>query len=126
LQLTDLEQRVMKVVWMRGGKATVNEVLQDWEEPEKPGYTTVLKVLQILEDKGAVRHRRSGKAYTYIAKVSREQSLRHTLGKVVSDFFGGDRLALASNLISDTDISRDELEAIKKVIADKEQEMKDG
>ena len=111
---------------MRGGKATVNEVLQDWEEPEKPGYTTVLKVLQILEDKGAVRHRRSGKAYTYIAKVSREQSLRHTLGKVVSDFFGGDRLALASNLISDTDISRDELEAIKKVIADKEQEMKDG
>jgi predicted transcriptional regulator len=115
----------MKVVWKRGGEATVNEILQDWEEPVVPGYTTVLKVLQILEGKRAVKHRRTGKAYTYIAKVSRDESLRHSVKKVVADFFGGNRMALASSLIADSDITREELDVIKKAIADREQEMKD-
>jgi len=124
LQLTELERRIMKVVWKRGGEATVNEILQDWEEAGSTGYTTVLKVLQILEGKRAVKHRRTGKAYTYIAKVSRENRCA-TREEGVADFFGGNRMALASSLIADSDITREELDVIKKAIADREQEMKD-
>jgi BlaI family transcriptional regulator, penicillinase repressor len=123
LQLTELERKVMSVVWERGGKATVHEILEGWQETDVPGYTTVLKILQILEQKGVVKHRRDGRAYTYIAKVSRTTSARTTIKKVVTEFFGGNRMALACNLIADSKITSEELEAIKKLIADKEKDL---
>ena len=111
MQLTELESKVMKVVWEKSGKATVNEILENWKEPKVPKYTTVLKVLQILEEKGIVRHKKVGKAYKYIAKMTKKDSFRYNLKKLVTDFFGGDKILLASNLISDSEFTTEELEA---------------
>lgn len=123
LNLTELESKVMKVVWKLAGKATVNEILENWEEPKEPKYTTILKIFQILEEKGVVRHRKKGKAYIYIAKMSKNDSLSHNLKKVINDFFGGKKALLACTLISDTDFSRNELEELKRAIAEKERNL---
>lgn len=123
LKLTDLETKVMKIVWNLSGKATVNEILERWEDAKIPKYTTVLKILQILEEKGVVRHKKKGKAYVYVAKVSRADSLRNHLKKVTNDFFGGKRVLFASNLISESEFSPDELREIKRAIAQKEKEL---
>jgi BlaI family transcriptional regulator, penicillinase repressor len=123
VQLTELESKVMKVVWDLAGKATVNEILEKWEDPKVPKYTTVLKILQILEEKEVVRHRKKGKAYVYVARMSRNDSLRHNLKKVIKDFFGGNRVLLANSLISDTEFTPDELEKLKRAIAEKEKGM---
>jgi BlaI family transcriptional regulator, penicillinase repressor len=125
LNLTDLESRVMKVVWNLSGKATVTEILENWEDPKVPKYTTVLKIFQILEEKGVVRHKKKGKAYIYVAKMSRDDSLQHNLKKVVNDFFGGNKVLLASSLISETEFTPEELEGIKKAIAEKEKGKRD-
>jgi len=126
LNLTKLESKVMKIVWKLSAKATVNEILENWEDPKIPKYTTVLKIFQILEEKGVVRHRKKGKAYIYIAKMSKNDSLSHNLMKVINDFFGGKKALLASTLISDTEFSPDELEELKRVIAEKERMLKNG
>jgi len=122
LNLTDLESKVMNVVWDLSGKATVNQILQNWKHEKVPKYTTVLKILQILEEKGVVGHRKKGKAYLYIARMSKGDSLSHNLKKVINDFFGGKKALLASTLISDTRFTEEELQELKEVIAQKEKE----
>ena len=69
---TDRELEVLKVLW-RHGEATVREVYQHINEGgAKLAYTTVLSLLQVMEQKGLVRHRRNGKAYLYAAEAQRD------------------------------------------------------
>jgi predicted transcriptional regulator len=113
-------------LWALDNKATVNDIIANWTDDDKPGYTTVLKMLQIMEEKRIVGHRRKGRAYTYIAKVSKDDSLKHNLSKVISDFFGGNRILLANSLIEEESFSKEELDGIKKMIARKEKVIRNG
>ncbi len=116
MKLTELESKVMRVLWHLGGSATVNAVLEAWEETPAPGYTTVLKVLQILEKKRAVRHRRKGRAYVYVSRLSRDESVRGLFHKLTTEFFGGSRLALACSLIEEGQLTEDELAELRELI----------
>ena len=126
VKLTELELKVMRVLWELDGAATVNAVLDAWTDGEQPGYTTVLKVLQILEGKKVVRHRRKGRAYVYIARVSRDESLKGLLQRVSNEFFGGSRIALASSLIREGEFSADELAGLRKLIDHRRKEDADA
>jgi BlaI family transcriptional regulator, penicillinase repressor len=86
---TDRELETLKVLWQRG-EATVRDVWREMTAAENDlAYTTVLSLLQVMEQKGLVGHKRVGKAYAYFAKVRREPTVRKLAGGFLDKVFDG-------------------------------------
>ena len=124
IKVTDLELAVLQGIWDQDNLATVNEVLERWNDPKPPGYTTVLKTLQKMEDKGIVGHQSQGRKYAYYANVSKEQIANKRLATIVERVFAGNPLSFAQYFLNSQDFDAEELKALKRLIADKEKEMK--
>ena len=121
LNLTEAELRLMNIVWDKG-TATVGEVAAAL--PGEPGlaYNTVLTTLRILEQKGYVRHTkpREGRAFVYRAVVGRKQASRNAVRHVVRRFFANSPELLVLNLLDDGDLSEQELQNIRNLLAEGE------
>lgn len=113
--LTEVEQRVMEVLWERGS-GTVSEVLAAMDSEKPPAFNTVQTILRILEQKKYVRHKEEGRAFRYLPLVDRAQASRNAVHSVVRRFFGSPG-ALALNLLQSEDLHPDELERIRQLIA---------
>ena len=105
--LTRQELHIMKVVWERTA-ATVKDVCEVLSRNKPTAYTTVLTLMGILEDKGALTHIRSGRAYVYKPLLSRHQATRNQVRDVMVRFFDGDPEKLIANVL-DNEISDPEL-----------------
>jgi BlaI family penicillinase repressor len=112
---TDRELDVMSVLWAKGS-ATVAEVREALTD--ELGYTSVLKVLQILEMKGAVSHESEGRAYRYSPRVQPDEAGTTALKRIVDKIFHGSAELLLARLISDRDIPPDELERMRSLLDD--------
>lgn len=86
--LTRQELLIMKVVWDKGA-ASVKEVCDVISQKKATAYTTILTLMGILEDKGALTHVRAGRAYIYKPLLSRQQATKNQLHDVVTRFFDG-------------------------------------
>ena len=113
---SELERQVLRRLWDLGG-ATVHEVLAGWHEGPTPGYTTVLKVLQILETKGRVAHEKAGRSYRYRALLERAEASKGRFRELLHGFFGGDRLSLVNSLIDEMDLSAREIADLRRKLA---------
>lgn len=113
---SELERQVLRRLWDLGG-GTVHEVLEGWREGPRPGYTSVLKVLQILETKGAVGHEKAGRSYRYRALLERAEASRGTIRELLHGFFGGDRLGLVNSLLDEVDLSPREIADLRRKLA---------
>jgi BlaI family transcriptional regulator, penicillinase repressor len=113
---TELELKVLGHLWDLGGAGTVREVLAAWAGKPTPAYTTVLKVLQIMEGKGYVAHARDGRSYRYAALLERQEHSRGRLRDVLEKIFRGNRLELVSSLVEEMDLTRDEIREVKKML----------
>ena len=116
--LTDSELRLMQVIWDRG-QATAGEVLETLPDANV-AYTTVLNTLRILETKGYVKHSKDGKAFVYHPVVGRNQARSAALRHLVSRFFSGSPQLLVSNLIEEAQLSKRDLQRIRKLIEESE------
>jgi BlaI family transcriptional regulator, penicillinase repressor len=110
---SDRELDVMSVLW-REGSGTVAEVREAL--PDEVGYTTVLKILQILEEKGHVRHEKEGRAHRYHPTVDPAEAGGSALKRVVNKIFHGSAELTLARLISDRDISPAELERMRRLL----------
>jgi predicted transcriptional regulator len=117
---TERELEALKVLWDRG-QATVRDIADamNANSLERGGdelaYTTVLSLLQVMEQKGLVRHQKVGKAYVYIPRVERQSTFRSLAGSFLEKVFDGAVAeylvhALESKRLSDAEL--DELEAM--------------
>jgi predicted transcriptional regulator len=113
--LTEVEQRLMEIVWATG-PATVGQVVDALPELDRPAYNTVQTMMKILERKGYVKHRAEGRAFVYQAVVDRDAAARTALSQVVQRFFGGSSRALALNLIQGDHLTDDELDELARTI----------
>ena len=113
--LTEVEQRLMEIVWATG-TATVGQVVEALPELDRPAYNTVQTMMKILERKGYVKHRAEGRAFVYQAVVDRDAAARTALSQVVQRFFGGSSRALALNLIQGDHLTDDELDELARTI----------
>lgn len=111
--LTQAELRIMKVLWETGG-ATVAVVVAALSEDL--AYTTVLTTLRVLERKGCVRHKESGRAFTYVPLIDRGGAQRTAVNDVVSKFFNNSPGLLALNLLQDERLSAVELTRLRRLI----------
>jgi predicted transcriptional regulator len=113
---TALELKVLHRLWDLGNTATVNEIIADWPDKKVPGYTTVLKVLQIMEEKGYVTHRRAGRSYRYTAVLKKEEQSRGRLTELLQSFFKGDPVRLMNALIAEQDLSPKEIREMRRAL----------
>lgn len=110
---TDRELDIMSVLWKQGSGtvAEVREALGD-----EVGYTTVLKMLQILEEKGAVEHKQEGRAYRYFPLVESVRAGGRALKRIVNKIFHGSAELLLATLVEDRDFSDAEIARMRSIL----------
>ena len=121
INFTDRELDVMSVLW-DVGPATVAQVRE--RIADELAYTTVLTVLRTLEQKGYVGHTEDGRAHRYKPLVKREVAGRNALRRLVDKVFDGSPELLLTQLVSDKDLSDEELRRLRKVLAERLRERK--
>ena len=111
---TDAELAILRVLWERG-PATVRQVHEALADRET-GYTTTLKLMQIMADKGLVTRDESARTHVYAARVSQQHTQRQLVNDLVDRAFGGSAAELVLRALSDARTSAEELREIRKLI----------
>jgi predicted transcriptional regulator len=96
---TDAELAILRVLWERG-PSTVREVHDALSSSQDTGYTTVLKLLQIMTDKGLVVRDESQRAHVYAASESEQRTQRQLIGDLIDRAFGGSPSKLVMQALS--------------------------
>jgi predicted transcriptional regulator len=112
---TDAELAILTVLWERGA-STVRDVHQALSASQASGYTTTLKLLQIMTEKGLVVRDESQRAHVYAAKLSERRTQRQLLGDLVDRAFGGSSAKLVLRALSERPASSDELRDIRALL----------
>lgn len=112
---TDAELAILRVLWDRG-PSTVREVHAALSETQGSGYTTVLKLLQIMTDKGLVVRDESQRAHVYASLLGEQRTQRQLLGDLVDRAFKGSPAKLVLQALSDRRATHDELRDIRAML----------
>jgi BlaI family transcriptional regulator, penicillinase repressor len=118
------ELEILTVLW-RLGPATVRSVHDELSHAGAVGYTTVLKLLQIMVEKGLVERADSeGRAHVYRPVIQRDDTQRQLMRDLVDRVFGGSAAQLVLRALSERPASREELREIRKMVEGLEKEAK--
>jgi BlaI family penicillinase repressor len=109
------ELEILRVLWIRG-PSTVREVYEALSEKKPLGYTTVLKLLQIMTAKGTVRRNENQRAHVYEARQPAEQTKRQLASDVLQRVFEGSASQLMMHALAGRRASREEVEELRRLI----------
>ncbi|WP_235954301.1 BlaI/MecI/CopY family transcriptional regulator [Limnovirga soli] len=112
---TESEIEILQVLWEKDA-ATVREVHEVLSVYKDSGYTTTLKLLQIMHEKGLVTRDDSSKTHIYKANVDKEKTQQQMLGKMVDALFGGSASQLVMQALGSSQPSEQELEEIQAML----------
>lgn len=112
---TDAELAILQVLW-DGGPSTVRQVHEALTEARETGYTTTLKLMQIMAEKGLVRRDESSRTHVYTAAFSREDTQGSLINDLLDRAFGGSAAALVMQALSTRPTSPEELKEIEQLI----------
>ena len=118
-QPTNAELAILRVLWERG-PSTVREVQEALSVERDYGYTTVLKLLQIMHEKGLVDRDESRRSHVYSPTRAEEETQRDLIDDLASRAFGGSASKLVMRALSSEKATPEELEAIRKLLDDME------
>lgn len=114
---TDAELAILRVLW-ETGPATVRQVHEAMAGERETGYTTTLKLMQIMAEKGLVRRDESTRTHVYEARVPRDQTQRQLVTDLIDRAFGGSAAALVLQALSAQPASEADLGEIRRLIDD--------
>jgi predicted transcriptional regulator len=114
---TDAELAILRVLW-ESGPATVRQVHEAMAGDRDTGYTTTLKLMQIMAEKGLVTRDESSRTHIYAARVSRDRTQRQLVNDLIDRAFGGSAAALVLQALSAQPTSEEELGEIRRLIDD--------
>ena len=112
---TESELEILQVLWSKD-LASVREVHEELAKYKDVGYTTTLKLMQIMHEKGLVKRDDSFKTHIYQAAVTREKTQKHLLGKMIDTLFGGSPTELVLQALGNHKASPEELEEIQRLL----------
>jgi BlaI family transcriptional regulator, penicillinase repressor len=112
---TESELEILGVLWERN-LASVREVHEELAKSKDVGYTTTLKLMQIMHEKGLVKRDDSFQTHIYQAAVSKEKTQKHLLGKMINTLFGGSPTELVIQALGNHKASPAELEEIQLLL----------
>lgn len=115
LKPTESELEILRVLWERG-EATVRDVHEELSKTKDAGYTTTLKLMQIMHEKGMVKRDESSKTHKYTSLLSREKTQKQFMGKMIDTLFQGSSTQLVMQALGNHKTSKEELDEIQKLI----------
>ena len=118
---TDAELEILRVLWSRG-PSTVRDVQEELSRRRVTGYTTVLKLLQIMTEKGLTQRDERERAHVYEARLPQQDTERQLVGDLVDRAFGGSAARLIMQALSGGTASAKDLSDIRRLIDELEEE----
>ena len=115
LKPTESELEILQILWEKEN-ATVREVHEELSKNKDSGYTTTLKLLQIMFEKGLVTRDDSNKTHVYKAAISKERTQKQFLNKMINTLFSGSSTQLVLQALGNQKASKDELDEIQKYL----------
>ncbi|MDX6694426.1 MAG: hypothetical protein QOF02_2029 [Blastocatellia bacterium] len=112
---TDSELDILRVLWRRG-PSTVREVYETLNRKRPTGYTTVLKMLQIMTEKQLVEREESQRAHVYEARLPQEQTQQQLVGDLLERAFDGSAKKLVMQALSSKKASSEDLTEIRELL----------
>ena len=116
---TDAELAILRVLWQRG-PSTVREVWEQLNPKQETGYTNVLKMMQIMVEKGLVTRDESDRSHVYQAARSEEQTQRQVVGHLLERLFSGSAPKLVMQALATKRATPAELAEIRKLLDEME------
>ncbi|HUS03824.1 MAG TPA: BlaI/MecI/CopY family transcriptional regulator [Chitinophagaceae bacterium] len=115
LKPTESELEILQILWDKE-QATVREVHEELSKNKDSGYTTTLKLLQIMFEKGLVTRDDSNKTHIYQPAVTRQKTQKQLLDKMINTLFAGSSTQLVLQALGNQKTSKDELDEIQKYL----------
>ncbi|HEY8690218.1 MAG TPA: BlaI/MecI/CopY family transcriptional regulator [Chitinophagaceae bacterium] len=115
LKPTESELQILQILWNKEN-ATVREVHEELSKNKDSGYTTTLKLLQIMFEKGLVTRDDSNKTHIYQPAVTRQKTQKQFLDKMINTLFAGSSTQLVLQALGNQKATKDELEEIQKYL----------
>ena len=116
---TDAELGILNVLWERGS-CTVRDVHEALSDGRNTRYTTSLKLMQIMTEKGLVLRDESQRAHLYRTALPKERTLRRLAGDMMKRAFGGSAEKLVLHALQSKNVSAKEIKSIRKLLDDYE------
>ena len=120
---TEAELEILRVLW-QNEPSTVKFVNDELNKKKETGYTTTLKMMQIMFEKKLVQREKSGRSHIYNAAFKQEETQQVLLDKILDTAFGGSAGKLVMQALGNKKTSKKELEEIKQLIEKLEREGK--
>ena len=117
---TDAELAILRVLWERG-PSTVREVHEELSPSQATRYTTTLKLMQIMTEKGLVLRDESQRAHVYRPALPEEQTLSRITGELLERAFGGSAEKLVMHALQAGKVSAEELARIRQLLEELEE-----
>lgn len=119
LQPTNSELAILQILWKRG-EATVREVHDQLAEEKDTRYTTTLKTMQGMRERGFIRRKTEDQKHVYYAAIAKEDTQIALLDVFLQRTFGGSALQLVMKALGNYDPNEEELDQLKEMIRQKE------
>jgi len=121
---TESELEILNILWEKG-PSTVRDVHEVLEKNKDAGYTTTLKLMQIMHEKTLVKRDATNKSHVYTANVSQEKTQSHLLKKLIDTAFNGSASQLVMQALGHSKTNSEELLEIRKYLEEMEQRSKE-
>lgn len=115
IKTTEKELEILQIVWDKG-EVSVKDVHEALGGDDENGYTTILKFMQIMHEKGLVTRQKSGKLHVYKAVPSLENTRQQLLDKMINTIFQGSASQLVMSALGNSKSSREEIREIRKYL----------
>lgn len=112
---TDKELEILQILWEKG-PASVRDVHDALGGEEQNGYTTILKLMQIMHEKRLVTRQKNGKQHLYEAVPTLENTRQQMLNKMIDKVFKGSAMQLVLSALGNGNSSKEELDEIRKYL----------
>ncbi|MCZ7602613.1 MAG: BlaI/MecI/CopY family transcriptional regulator [Melioribacteraceae bacterium] len=120
---TVAELEILQILWEKGD-VTVKKVNEEINKRKDTGYTTTLKTMQIMFEKGLVERKKDGRSHTYSAAIKKEKTQQVLLDKILETAFGGSASKLVMQALGNKKTTKQELQEIKELINKLERDSK--
>ncbi|MFI5178572.1 MAG: BlaI/MecI/CopY family transcriptional regulator [Vicinamibacterales bacterium] len=120
---TDTEVAILRVLWTRG-PSTVRQVHEALADARETGYTTTLKLMQLMMEKGLLTRDASARTHVYEARLPQDQTQRLLVTDLVDRAFGGSAAALVMQALSARPVTAEQLQEIRQLIKEEEESRK--
>jgi predicted transcriptional regulator len=115
IKATEKELEILQIIWSKGA-VSVKQVHEALGGDDSNGYTTILKMLQIMHEKGLVTRQKRGKLHLYKAVHSLENTRQHLLDKMIETVFHGSASQLVMSALGNSKSSKEEIKQIKEYL----------